>query len=648
MEDGKKEEIEERSEFRVHEGIILALYLTPTMYDNMTSIFETILSLLKSLIKSMPKTGLGFYIGNCQNENDLKYGCETPDGVFRVFSLKDIHDKMLKILNTYMKNSTPKDSVINISFTKGERWNNLLKLKNVNTDEYFGTSLYSLLQQAQIDFSSVYRKSEEYTSRKIFVLTDCLKPWNGDRSVLKKLQNKLRDLNSSGTTVYPFILRSNIKQETFEETSFENRLDEFVELFDYPLDDGKKYIPAINEISVSALEEKMLRHSAIRNFAFQCPLVINDIKISVKGLNLLSSSDWKTMNFVHKDGRYHIANRKTIPMANDRPLEKEDIIKVYQIGDQLLPIDDQIQSECMQFGIERRPILYSIGTRAFKAFNPAYTVGKSLFMIPDEEGEFDDSLNKFASLYQSLLKKSMMLLCWGIMRTSSYPRMYYLIPTGLAVDGNLSFKYPQSLAMIEIPFGDEIRNPPTYLRSLGKLEEIDDAELLDELVTATSNLNFENFMNPVLAWNFHIMENHILQVEDIDDGFDSSPKDGQLEMDGMYQNLKIIKKKVTTDPNLKQLVNQLQTRYNRISNAAELKRISESNNSANSKRLKQMDTIPSDNTMALYFQDSKLQSLTNDVLRSYIKSKSGLIKAGKNKSDMIANISDFLRNHGLI
>lgn len=647
MEDVNREDNEERSEFRVHEGIILALYLTPTMYDNMSSIFETILSLLKSLIKTMPKTGLGFYVGNCQNENNPKYGNETPDGVFRVFSLRDIHDKMLKILDTYMKSSIPKDSVINISFSTGERWNELLKLKNVATDEYFGTSLYSLLQQAQIDFSSVYRKSEEYTSRKVFILTDCLKPWNGDRSVLKKLQNKLRDLNSSGTIVYPFILEPSIKQETSEELEFDNRLDEFIELFDYPLDDGEKYIPAINEISVTALEEKMLKHSAVKNYAFQCPLVINDIKISVKGLNLLSSAEWKTMNFVQKDGKYSYANRKAIPMANGRTLEPDEITKIYQIGDQFMPVDNQIKSECMKFGIEERPILYSIGTRKFKAFNPAYTIGKAVFVIANEDGESDDSFNKFASLYQSLMRKSMMLLCWGVTRTSSYPRMYYLIPTGLVSDANLTFIYPQSLAMIEVPFGDEIRNPPPHLKSLEKLEEIDDTELLDDLIVATRCPNFENFSNPSLAWSFQVMENHILQVEDVDGGLENLRKDRQLEMDGLYQHLQVLKKKMTTDPTLKALVNQLQTRYNRIANAAELKRISQSNDFASTKRAKNSETAPSDSTMAIYLKDSGLKNLTNDVLRSYIKSKGGLIKYGKNKTEMVANISEYLRSQEL-
>lgn len=641
------EENEEGNEFRVHEGIFLALYLTPTMYDNMSSIFESILNLLKTLIKTTPRTGLGFYIGNCKNDGDSKYKGDTPDGVYRVFKLKDLYGKMLKILDRYLKDSVPKHSVINISFSTGERWNELLQLKESDADEYFGTSLYSLLQQSQIDFNSAHSKAAEYTSKKVFLFTDCLKPWHGDKSVLKKLQNKLRDLNASGITVYPFILQNNIKVEKPTGVLFEDPLEEFKELFDFPLDiESKRYLPAVNQISFEALEEKLLKHSTVKRFSFQCSMDISDIKMSVKGINLLTPVEWKKIKFIYKDGKYHNAVRKTIPFAKGEPLKPEEITKVYQIADQYMPIDNQIQNDCMKFGEEEKPMLHIIGTRKFMAFNPAYTISKAIFMIADESGKMSESLNKFASLYQSLLTKKMMALCWGMPKKLSSPRMYYLIPTGLISEQNLSFRYPQSLAMIELPFGDELRKPPPHVKFLERLEEIDDTELLDDFIVATRSTHFENFSNPSIAWNFQTMEDHILQVEDVDESLNEEEvrREKQLKMDAMYQRMLVTRKKLETEPELRNLVNQLNTRYNRIANAAELKRISDAKE-YRSKRTKPLESILSDASAALNYKEFGLTNVTNDVLKSYIKSKGGAIKAGKNKGEMIANIAGYLQQN---
>jgi ATP-dependent DNA helicase 2 subunit 1 len=658
---------DDKNEFKVHEGIILAIHLSPSMYNKMSSIFSTFLNLLKHLIKTMPNTGLGLYIGNCNKKDDDKNSSiDTPEGIYRIFRLQDMNQGMLKTLDRYIKNSISKDSFIDISFNKGENWDKLLPIKDQNIDESFGHLFYSMLQQSLIDFNHIPLRTEEYTSRKIFFFTDCHKPFNGDEIIKQKIHSKLRDLNSSKITVYPFIMSNTDdsdgygdevkkeEQEGAETNKNIDQLDEFKQLFDFPLDlESKKYLPAINEISLNSLEEKIMKHSTVRRLVFQCPLIFDKLKISVKGINPFTSVELKKVKFYNANNRLRYVNRKNTHISNEKEIDNNEITKVYQIADQYLSVDKQIQTECLQFGEPEKPILHILGTRKFKYFNPSYTISKSVFMIADDDGEHEDSLDKFAALYKSLFQKKMMVLCWGMPRKLSYPRFYYLIPTALAENYGLSSfeRYPQSLAMIEFPFGNEIRKAPDYIDQLDSLKEIDDSHLLDKIINFSISDKFKTYPNPKLAWNFQIMEDHILQVEIPEservDGLNLSER--QLKLDGMYQHMLTLRKKIDNNSDLTLIINDLRSRYNRIANFNELKRTADEKFKS-SKRVhaQQSDELLTDTKIVIFYHEFGLKNCTNDMLRSYIKSKGGIIKIGKNKGEMIANIVEYLQNNSLL
>lgn len=650
------------NEFKIHEGIILAVHLTNSMTDNLTAIFTTFLNLLITLIKTMPNTGLGLYIFNCSKENINKN--ETPEGIYRIFRLQDLNQGMLKTLDRYLRNSLPTETVIDISFNTEEQWSKLLPIKDANVNESFGHSLFTMLQQSLLDFNNLPYKTDEYTSKKIFIFTDCETPFNGDENIKQKIHSKLRDLNDFKITVYPFILNNN---SNFNDNKkiVSNQLNEFKQLFDFPLAtdlESRKYLPSINEISLDKLEEKLIKHATVKRMAFQCPLIFGNLRINVKGINPFTQVEWKKVSFYNHNNRLRFVKRKVIHTSNNIEITPDKIKKVYEICDhQFIGIDEQIQKECMKFGESEKPILHIVGIRKFENFNPSYTIGKSLFMIANDEIENDDSLVKFAAIYKSLCKKNMIALCWGMIRKISYPRFYYLIPTSIMKKSSvLTFEnYPQALAVIEFPFGNEIRKAPDYVEKLDSLSELDESKKLDELIKATTLKQFVTLPNPSLSWKFKVMEDHILQKEipitksiiDDNDNIIPSYTDQQLKMDEMYQKIVTFKEKIENDSDLNQLVNDLKTRYNRVANYNELKRISEESSvkksTKKSKGSKDIGRL-TDVKAVIFYKEFGLKNCTNDILRDYISSKGGIIKTGKNKSEMIMNIVDYLRKNDFL
>lgn len=655
---------EDAGNFKIHEGIILAVHMTPSITEKMSAIFNTFLNLLITLTKTMPNTGLGLYIFNCAKES--KSGNDEGgdiEGVYRIFRLQDLNQGMLKTLDRYLKNAVPTETVINISFNNIEKWGKLLPIKDPDVNASFGHSLYSMLQQALLDFNNIPVRTEEYTSRKVFLFTDCQQPFNGEQNIKQKIHSKLRDLNDSKITVYPFILKNeeadNIKSEA-------EQMNEFKQLFDFPMDadvEAKKYLPAVNEISLDKLDERIIKHATVRRMAFQCPLIFGDMKMAVRGINLFTTVEWKKVKFYNSENRLRYVKKKNMPQADGKDVDPADIQKVYQISDQFMGIEEKIQTECMKFGEDEKPILHVVGTRKYKYFNPSYTISKAIFVIANEDTEIENSLDQFAALYRSLCKKKMMALCWGMPRRTSYPRFYYLIPTGIASNFGLTFdKYPQALAMVEFPFGDEVRKAPEYMDKLDSLSELDDTHMLDKLVERLTLQNFEAFPNPSLSWKFKVMEDHILQREvpqtDSKTELDNEPGEysgfgkQQLELDEMYQLMLSFRAKIEKDKPLTDLVNELQSRYNRVSNFNELKRTTEDLNQKElppkkAKGPKAGEPL-NDAKAAIFYRECGLKNCTNDVLRTYIKSKGGLVKTGKNKAEMIENVAEFLRNNHLL
>ena len=662
IDDYDENEDEEVNNFKIHEGIILAVHLTNSMTEKMTAIFSTFLNLLITLTKTLPNTGLGLYIFNCAKESKASKdgNVDTPEGVFRIFRLQDLNQGMLKTLDRYLKNAVPTETVINISFDNTEKWNNLLPIKDTDVNANFGQSLYSMLQQALLDFTNIPIRTEEYTSKKVFLFTDCQTPFNGRENIKQKIHSKLRDLNDFKITIYPFILKN---EESRNAKLASDQIDEFKQLFDFPMDtdiEARKFLPAISEISLETLEEKIVKHATVRRTAFQCPLIFGDTKIIVRGVNPFTSVEWKKVKFYNNENRLRYVKKKNIPSSGNEA-DIANIDKAYQVADQYMGVEEKIQTECMKFGEPEKPILHVVGTRKFKYFNPSYTISKAVFVIAGEDENVENSLDHFAALYMSLCKKKMMVLCWGMPRKTSYPRFYYLVPTGITDTFGLAFeKYPHALAMVEFPFGNEVRKAPEYINKLDSLSELDDTHILDELIQNLTTEKFEAFPNPSLSWKFKVMEDHILQREvpqpankaENYDGEEESFNFGeqQLELDEMHKQMLSLRRKLDKNESLQNLVKELQSRYNRISNYNELKRTPEKEGESSAKKAKgsKFSDSLTDAKAVIFYRECGLQNCTNEVLRNYIKSKGGFIKIGKTKGEMVDNVVSYLKSNQLL
>lgn len=554
-------------QFGGSQSIYFLIHLTPTL-DSLQDIFIVIFDLLCHLLKTSPNSSIGIKLINSKTQNEL-------------IPLQPLNVEMFKELSKFLENiDLQMDSPINI-------------------ENNFGPQLLSsleLIHEKIKDVNSFYNK--------IFLITDCSKPFNGNSNLLTLLQNRLKNLANDKITLYPIIL-----DNILNSNDSNNILNEYKSWFDTNLE----FKPNLNKIKSEDFKSKLFKSIESKRFAFDLPLEIGKLSISIKGINILNPTELKSIKYYTdpQDGyNYPIISESIFLNENNEEISKDSLIKstTIQNGHQHLPIFDEFD-KIKKFN----PKLIVKGTLPISKFNPFIcSIGK--FIIPNEKGEFTNSTLHFTSLLNSLTKKKLMILCWGSLTTNSIPSLYYLIPTQLFKPKS----YPSVLALIKIPNGDEIRQPPLYLSEINQIPA--NPDLFKPLTDLMNLKSMEIIPNSILDWKLKTM----IQIA----------TNKIFDCNYMGDKMKFMIDAQRDQLNDKSQILNIISAYNSIEND-----LSFEDQKQSSKKLKREQL--NDGNVKLFIKSNILTTYTVPELKLFIKSKDGAIKLANKKDDLIQNIINF-------
>ncbi|GMF98286.1 unnamed protein product [[Candida] boidinii] len=331
----------ERAKFEKHEGIVFVIQLSPQMFikhknlgnkSKLMVILESLLEMISDLAITLPNSGIGCYFLNCDNKaiqkrisgsgpntngkEDLESATQPPssssyydgiraddnadfaenligstNGIFRLFKLQDINANILKIVSDLISESIAKDDTE--TEAKGEELLNSLSEKfpvlNQDPKINYGYQLSTILNIIQDDFTLVPRFTKIYTIKKIFLFTDCDKPYNKNTQIRITLRKILEDLDESKVKLIPFLISNKNKKSVFDLSEYKNILtiDDTAGVQAKPSSSS----PLIYDISISKIKEKISMIKEIKREAFRCPIELNDkIKFQIRGYSLYSDT----------------------------------------------------------------------------------------------------------------------------------------------------------------------------------------------------------------------------------------------------------------------------------------------------------------------------------------------------------------------
>lgn len=537
-------------------ALVFLIHLTPTL-ESPSEVFIVLFDLLCHLLKTSPSTSIGIRLLNSKPEEI------TP--------LQPLNGEIFRVLSGFLSNVD-------------------LPLDSTDVDSQFGPQLLNALESVHGQI-----KEANLFSSKVFLISDCYKPFNGDANILTLLQNRIRGLANDRISLYPIIMENILGGD----------LNEYKSWFDTNLE----FKPNVSTIKAEDVKSKLLKSVEIKRYAFDLPLEIGQLMISVRGVNILNSTELKSIKYYTdpEDGYNYPILTEAVYYQDEEEIEHDSLIKSTIIQkNQHLPILDQFDQ------IKKyTPGLKVKGSLPISKFNP-YISTIAKFVIPKERGEFTNSNLHFTSLVKSLIDKERMLLCWGSLTTNTIPSLYYLIPTK-----HFKSEYPSLLALIKIPNGDEIRQPPSYLKEITQASS--NGERLEPLSTKMHLNSMEIMANSVLDWKLRTMI-QIATNREFDSGYSGDKMkfivEAQREkLDGQSDILPVI------------------SAYNSIENTALFE---------SQKQVKKQKREPlNEGNIKLLVQSNMLSTYTVPELKEFVKSKEGAIKSATKKDDLINNIQMF-------
>lgn len=523
--------------------------------DKIGEILRDLFDLLGYLLKTSPNASIGVYLLNCSQE---------------IFPLGPISSQSFQILKTSIEDQ--------------------YDLIEGNVNDHFGKQLL-----VKLDEIHSHILKEGSVINKVILITDCCKPFNENTTVMNLLQNKLRLFVNDKIILKPFVLPNIFDEDTKEYSKW----------FDIP---NLKFKLGNSKVNFDHLRNELIINSQYKQYCFDLPLKVGQLMISVKGLNLISPIEFKSLKYftdLETGYKYPILT-ETKFTSQGHDLGEEDLIKSTKLDTEYLPIYDQVDKIKTY-----EPMLNVKCSIPISKISP-YIVSNGKFLIPNytKSEAYTKSKEHLAALYNSLLKKEMALVVFGSLTRSSIPHTYYLLPARYDLKTeDLNLKRINKLllfALIRIPFGDEIRSHPKHLDNLNN--EPTEPELFGALTNKLKTQQNILLPDSVVNWKLET----IIKLA-IGEPVNEFKEDNmQIQIDEARQTL--------IDPQLKRIPHT----YNVIENTTLL----------TTKKVKREPLTVSN--IKLLVKNGVLDTYTLAELKEFIKSFGGKV-SGK-KGDLIDEI----------
>jgi ATP-dependent DNA helicase 2 subunit 1 len=523
----EEEEIQSRSQYEVHEGIVFAIELTDSLHfvnsDTGKSHLQTILEALQDSMAhsaiTLPNTGYGCYMFNGKITTD-----GYKPGIERLFPLRDLRVNSMKLIYDILNESEQKDDPEAPYVSLDDRF----QARNV---EQADNPLYDLLTTLQDEFLIKKDAQKQYNIRKIFLFTDNDTPMDPQNFEQKNVVRQIcTDLDDSRITVIPFFLTSEHRpfvNSLYSELMF---LPQEAEVEPDSIFDG----PSTKPITVNDIEHRVLRRKEIKRIQFQCPLIIklgaSEIIVGVKGYAVMShekptANKWLWEN---EKGRKNVYTH-TRHIDPNTGAEFEKTVKGYPLGlkGDIIVMTEKNLEQAEKYNEEFVSFLQFIGTKdEDSGIKTHYVTGRSTFLVPSED-DYEGSTRTLSALYSSLKKKKKVAILFGKLRKGAQPYFYSLQYSRRKMFPESRLFSPEGFYLHRLAYWDDIRQcpeayqeaqePDPQLKTITKL-------LLRDMMQFDPEYCAKDVKNPTLNHHYQTIREYILQVEKKDDDRDESEK----------------------------------------------------------------------------------------------------------------------------
>ncbi|RDW76989.1 hypothetical protein BP6252_05042 [Coleophoma cylindrospora] len=275
---------------------------------------------------------------------------------------------------------------------------------------------------------------------------------------------------------------------------------------------GNDGISLLNSLLSDINSKQVAKRALFSNMPFE---IGPGFKISVKGYNILQKQAPARSTYVYVDGEQaQIAVGETTKQDENtqKTVEKVEIKKAYKFGNEQVLFTPEEQKQMKDFG---PPGIRILGFKPQSMLPNWASMKKATFIFPSEDG-YVGSTRVFSALWQKLLKDNKMGIAWFIARSNATPVLVAILPSSEKIDSNSNQQViPQGLWLYQLPFVDDLRQPPEILKPLVSPDNLIDAmrKIVQQLQLPKAEYDPSKYPNPALQWHYKILQAMALEEE---------------------------------------------------------------------------------------------------------------------------------------
>jgi ATP-dependent DNA helicase 2 subunit 1 len=360
-------------------------------------------------------------------------------------------------------------------------------------------------------------KAPNFSSRRLFLVTDNDYPHASSRDARNSAAVRAKDLYDLGVTIELFPISHPDRGFTFDRSKFYNDIVYSATTSDpdapAPLSADIKPASSASKDGISLLQSllsSVQSRSAPRRAQFSnMPFEIGPgLKISVKGYILIKRQEPRRTNYIYLPAdaeKPQIVKGVGQLVADDtaRSVEKTEVRRAYKFGGETISFSEEELAKIKYFG---DPVIRIIG------FKPQIMVPlwaqchQNYFIYPSEE-DFVGSTRVFSALHQKMLKDQKVAIVWFIARRNAKPVLAALLPSREQRTEDGEQIMPPGLWIKQLPFADDIREPPET-EIINAPDTLIDAMriVIQQLQLPKAVYDPQKYPNPSLQWHYRILQ----------------------------------------------------------------------------------------------------------------------------------------------
>ena len=360
-------------------------------------------------------------------------------------------------------------------------------------------------------------KAPNFTSRRLFLVTDNDYPHASNRDARNSAAVRAKDLYDLGVTIELFPISHPDRGYTFDRSKFYNDIVYSATPSDpdapAPLTSDIKAANSSSKDGISLLQSllsSVASRSAPRRALFgNLPFEIGPgLKISVKGFMLFKRQEPKKTSPIYlppDSEKAQIAIKSSSLIAEDtaRTVEKAEIRSAYKFGGETISFSEEEIAKIKNFG---DPVLRIIGFKPMSMLPIWANFRHNTFIYPSEE-DYVGSTRVFSALHQKLSKDQKFGLAWFVARRNAKPVLAAVFPGAEKRSEEGDQIMPPGLWIKQLPFADDIREPPET-NLVRAPDEVTDAMrvIVQQLQLPKAVYDPSKYPNPSLQWFFKILQ----------------------------------------------------------------------------------------------------------------------------------------------